>query len=399
MSEQAAQPPMKKIRSCSSSESTAPNAPSASHSLDEATANTLLDAVRRYESEASLRNNDAQAEVAGAKDDVLAAMETLKRAHERLGRVEAVSAEAAKSAKAAYDYRSKWELQLIGKKSAMTASAGEHDDEQKHVSFAVPQHHHLSSSADATQSSASFGTPRKIRRKRIRVSEHGWGVYEGHLDHLGEPHGRGTVTWENGGKYDGEWIDGKANGHGIMNYGNGDKYEGGWKDGCRFGHGTHHFKDGGVYEGNWRNAAPDGTGKMTLKNGSHYEGAWKDGKWHGNGIVRPVNGGEWEGMFHMGKCTVGTLRRPNGELEVGRYDSVNPDDVKEGVWWSIDRQTIWIVEDGQKKEQIDEATARELAFKIGVSLPLELQHQPIEQPTGELPPPQPIKSDEPPSDM
>mmetsp|Transcript_8570 Transcript_8570/g.18537 ORF Transcript_8570/g.18537 Transcript_8570/m.18537 type:complete len:395 (+) Transcript_8570:165-1349(+) len=389
------QPLAKKIRSCSSSESTPVL------TLDEATATTLLDAVRRYEAEATRRNNDAQGEVACAKEDVLTAMETLKRAHERLSRVEAVAAEAAKSCKAAQDYRSKWELQLIGKKSAAAIlNTAENDEEQKHVSFAVPQHHPVTSSADATTSSVSSGQ-RKIRRKRIRVSEHGWGVYEGHLDHLGEPHGRGTVTWENGGKYDGEWVDGKANGHGIMNYGNGDRYEGGWKDGCRFGQGTHHFKDGGVYEGQWRNAAPDGQGKMTLKNGSHYEGAWKDGKWHGPGIVRPVNGGEWEGTFQMGKCTVGTLRRPNGELEIGRYDSVNPDDVKEGVWWSIDRQIIWIVEDGQKKEQINEGKALEMVARIGVPLPIELTQPPVqtqpalqtEQPSEASPLP-PVKSEE-----
>lgn len=372
-------PPAKKIRSCSSSEST-PNL-----SLDEATATTLLDAVRRYAEAATQRNNDAQAEVASAKDEVLAAMDTLKRAHERLGRVEALAAETAKSCRAAQDYRSRWELQLVGKRGggpAAVLSAAENDDEQKHVSFAVPQQHHQHSSAEATTSSVS-SSQRKVRRKRIRVSEHGWGVYEGHLDHLGEPHGRGMVTWENGGKYDGEWVDGKANGRGTMNYGNGDRYEGGWKDGCRFGTGMHHFKDGGVYEGQWRNAAPDGRGKMTLKNGSHYEGAWKDGKWHGHGIVRPVNGGEWEGTFEMGKCTVGTLRRPNGELEIGRYDSVNPDDVKEGVWWSIDRQNIWIVEDGQKKEQIDQVRAFEAVAKIGVPLPVELTQQgpppPIQQ--------------------
>jgi len=367
------QPLAKKIRSCSSSEST-PNL-----SIDETTSATLLDAVRRYEAEATRRNHDARADVASAKEDVLAAMETLKKAHERLGRAESMAAESAKSARTAQEYRSKWELQLIGKKvgaGMAVLSGAENDEEQKHVSFAVPQHHHHVSSTEATSVSSS---QRKVRRKRIRVSEHGWGVYEGLLDSLGEPHGRGTVTWENGGKYDGEWVDGKANGHGTMNYGNGDKYEGGWKDGCRFGQGIHHFKDGGVYEGQWRNAAPDGQGKMTLKNGSHYEGMWKDGKWHGLGIVRPVNGGEWEGTFYMGKCTVGTLRRPNGELEIGRYDSVNPDDVKEGVWWSVDRENIWIVEEGQKKEQIDEDRAMEMVAKIGVSLPLELlrsqQHQ------------------------
>lgn len=394
------QPPTKKIRSCSSSEST-PNV-----SLDEATATTLLDAVRRYEGEAARRHSDAQAEVASAKDDVLAAMETLKRAHEKLGRVEAVAAAAATSGRAAREYRAKWELQLIGKRpgaapsSASLASDHDEEPEQKHVSFAVSPHPPgAATSAGATAGAATTADgPRKHKRKRIRVSEHGWGVYEGLLDHLGEPHGRGTVTWENGGRYDGAWVDGKANGSGVMDYGNGDRYEGGWRDGCRFGRGTHHFKDGGVYEGQWRNAAPDGHGKMTLKNGSHYEGAWKDGKWHGHGIVRPVNGGEWEGTFRMGKCTVGTLRRPNGELEIGRYDSVNPDDVKEGVWWSIDRQHVWIVEGGQKKEQIDQARALQMVAKIGVPLPAELvSPAPPIAPPAQAPPaqaPPPIKSEE-----
>ena len=114
---------------------------------------------------------------------------------------------------------------------------------------------------------------------------------------------------------------------------------------------------------------------------------------HGHGIVRPVNGGEWEGTFHMGKCTVGTLRRPNGELEIGRYDSVNPDDVKEGVWWSIDRQTIWIVEDGQKKEQIDEQRAYEIAQSIDVPYPIEDLASPhIEQQADEAN--SPVKSEE-----
>ena len=284
--------------------------------------------------------------------------------------------EALNSSMAAKEYLAKWEQHYHAKSAGKiimktgASAAEENDEEQKHVSFA-PQHPSAEFGSDSVGSAQ-----RKVRRKRIRVSEHGWGVYEGLLDSQGEPHGRGTVSWENGGKYEGEWVDGKANGLGVMNYGNGDRYEGHWKDGSRFGHGTHQFKDGGVYEGEWRNAAPDGQGKMTLRNGSHYEGSWKDGKWHGPGIVRPVNGGEWEGHFEFGKCTVGTLRRPNGELEIGRYDSVNPDDVKEGVWWSIDRESIWSIEEGQKKEQIDVYQAMEIATKIGVHVPTEVQVPP-----------------------
>ena len=113
-----APPPAKKVRSCSSSEST-PNISSESHStpglsttglssLDETTAAVLIDAARRYEIEASLRYRQSQEEVASAKEEVLAAMETLKRAHERLGKAEAVAADATKSHKAATEFKTKW---------------------------------------------------------------------------------------------------------------------------------------------------------------------------------------------------------------------------------------------------------------------------------------------------
>lgn len=69
---------------------------------------------------------------------------------------------------------------------------------------------------------------------------------------------------------------------------------------------------------------------------------------------------------------IGTLRRPNGELEVGRYDSVNPDD-EESVWWSIDRRSVWIVVDGQKMEQISNEKALEMVVKIGMPLPFEFR--------------------------
>ena len=385
MTDMQEEPTAKKIRSCSSSET--PSSISHTHpSSSSLSASSILDAARRYDFMAHRRYDDATTAVSYAKDEVLACMEALRRAHERLGKAEASAVESAEAVRVAKEYRSVLEVRLLGRGASDRGEGGvtslstsvEDDEDGKHVSFKMPQHdsyHQNALSTKSTSGSVDFSgsIPDVVRRKRIRVSEHGWGAYEGHLDSRGEPHGSGTVTWENGGKYNGDWVDGKANGRGVMNYGNGDRYEGSWRDGHRYGRGLHHFFDGGVYDGEWRNAAPDGLGKMTLKNGSHYEGMWKDGKWHGAGIVRPANGGEWEGTFTMGKCTIGTLRRPNGELEVGRYDSVNPDDVKEGVWWSIDRRSVWIVVDGQKMEQISNEKALEMVVKIGMPLPFEFR--------------------------
>ena len=38
--------------------------------------------------------------------------------------------------------------------------------------------------------------------------------------------GHGTFFWENGGSYDGYWVEGKPHGFGDFNYENGDKYKG-----------------------------------------------------------------------------------------------------------------------------------------------------------------------------
>jgi hypothetical protein len=43
--------------------------------------------------------------------------------------------------------------------------------------------------------------------------------------------GQGTITYSDGGKYVGEWKDGKRNGQGTMTLSDGQKYVGEWKDG------------------------------------------------------------------------------------------------------------------------------------------------------------------------
>jgi len=54
--------------------------------------------------------------------------------------------------------------------------------------------------------------------------------------------GQGTLTYgkgkSEGGKYVGEWKDGKQHGHGTYTYSNGNKYVGEFKDGLSNGQGT-----------------------------------------------------------------------------------------------------------------------------------------------------------------
>ena len=64
--------------------------------------------------------------------------------------------------------------------------------------------------------------------------------------------GQGTSTYPDGGKYEGEWEDGKQHGQGTYTYPNGSKYEGEWKDGRKHGQGTMTYPDGTVQRGTWK---------------------------------------------------------------------------------------------------------------------------------------------------
>ena len=54
-------------------------------------------------------------------------------------------------------------------------------------------------------------------------------VFTGQLDGDGGRHGKGTMVYANGDKYEGEWYCHEKNGKGTMVYANGDKYEGDWQ--------------------------------------------------------------------------------------------------------------------------------------------------------------------------
>ncbi|KAL7553289.1 hypothetical protein ACHAWF_016545 [Thalassiosira exigua] len=275
-------------------------------------------------------------------------------------------------------------------------NAGSWDDERVDITPApetewpsdvpqiLPQLSSLSSQSTPTQSSspptpiASAPVGREIRCEFLcaAASEHGthdnMGYYDGRLDHTGKPLGHGTFRWDNGVAYVGECLDGKPDGHGAIKFPNGEYYDGGWSDGEHSGRGTCRFENGGVYVGDWRDSAPHGRGTMTLPSGIVYSGSWRGGKWHGLGKVTLPDGGAWEGTFRGGKCALGTFRRTNGELEVGRYDGLSPYDIKEGVWWSAGRDEVWTVEGGKKVERIDEDKALEEVAKIGMPLPPDL---------------------------
>ena len=70
------------------------------------------------------------------------------------------------------------------------------------------------------------------------------------IDYVGElvndkPHGKGTITYENGDSYEGEWKEGKKHGQGTFTYSRG-KYVGEFRKGKQFNT-TLYDKDGNIY--------------------------------------------------------------------------------------------------------------------------------------------------------
>ena len=71
------------------------------------------------------------------------------------------------------------------------------------------------------------------------------GKYEGEFRD-GKRHGKGVVIYPNGDKYDGEWEAGKKSGKGVVIYPNGNKYDEEWKDGKRH-KGVETYSNGNKY--------------------------------------------------------------------------------------------------------------------------------------------------------
>src|SRR3990172_1567272 len=99
--------------------------------------------------------------------------------------------------------------------------------------------------------------------------------------------GQGTYIWPNGGKYEGEWKDDKINGKGTLTYADGTKYVGEWNDDKRNGKGTLTFPNGDTYEGEFKDNMLDGKGTYTYADGRKYIGDFKDDKFISGETIKP----------------------------------------------------------------------------------------------------------------
>ena len=151
--------------------------------------------------------------------------------------------------------------------------------------------------------------------------------YIGKRNLLGQRHGKGTFTSDNGDVYVGEWEDDKRNGQGTYTYADGDVYTGNFKDGLSSGYGTCTYADGDKYVGEWKDDSRSGQGTYTSANGNVFVGEFKDGRRHGQGTFTFAFGDVYVGEFKSGKRHGhGTYNYTRGDVYVGEYK----DDLKNG---------------------------------------------------------------------
>jgi len=169
------------------------------------------------------------------------------------------------------------------------------------------------------------------------------GVYVGHFNENGVPHGHGTLTYDDESVYEGEWVHNSLNGRGKMTYSDGDVYEGEWLNNRMHGRGIIMYKDIGVYEGDWQNGLRNGRGTITYYDGHVYEGEWADDKKNGRGEMTYANGDVYEGEWADDKKNGrGEMTYANGDVYEGQWANDKKNgrgemtyangDVYEGQW-------------------------------------------------------------------
>jgi len=183
-------------------------------------------------------------------------------------------------------------------------------------------------------------------------------IYEGSFNVYGERDGTGTMTWDNGDTYTGDFFNGNRHGHGTLQFADGSEYVGGWECNQQHGIGTRRWNNGDIYTGQYRNGKRTGEGKFYFSNGDLYTGLWEDGVMQGFGRYYYSNGQRFEGHFSKGQRRgKGKLQRTDGSLDIGVYC----DDKRfgTGVRWSADRTQAWRMCDGvvKKKITVPEAVA------------------------------------------
>ena len=153
--------------------------------------------------------------------------------------------------------------------------------------------------------------------------------------------GQGTMTYADGDKYVGEWLNDKRTGQGTYTFASGNKYVGEFLNDKRHGYGLEIKTDGTEYLGEWENNVIirqisinnprnecfygdciNGFGVYTWESGHRYEGDYLNGKRSGQGVYLWPSGQKYLGRFQDGNYHgQGSLIYANGSEDIGIWDN------------------------------------------------------------------------------
>ena len=145
-----------------------------------------------------------------------------------------------------------------------------------------------------------IGIQLKGKNGKMRITYDNGDKYDGmFVDNVKE--GKGIYYYNNGDRYEGEFFEDLKDGYGIYYYKNGEKYQGEFKEDKKDGHGIYYYLDGERYEGEFKNGFAEGRGTYYFTDGEKYVGDYKEDKRDGHGIYFYSNGNTYIGGFKNGK--------------------------------------------------------------------------------------------------
>ena len=181
--------------------------------------------------------------------------------------------------------------------------------------------------------------------------------------------GQGILTFADGGRYEGDFKNGKMEGKGKYFHADGDRYEGDWKNGQQDGKGKYFFANGNRYEGDYKNGQRDGKGKYFYANRDHYEGDFKNGQQDGKGKLFYADGDRYEGDYKNGQMEgKGKYFHADGDRYEGDYKNGVEDG--KGKYFHADGDRYEGdykngVEDGKGMYFYADGDCEECVFKMG----------------------------------
>jgi hypothetical protein len=151
-----------------------------------------------------------------------------------------------------------------------------------------------------------------------------------------------THTYPDGGKYVGEWKNGRQHGSGKRVYmPSGCIYDGEWVDDKRHGHGVYTWPHGETYVGEYQNDDRHGSGKYVFASGCIYDGDWVDDEMHGRGVHTWPDGGKYVGEWKNSKRH-GSGKQVFASGNMNHDGDWENDKPKRRRWWWTSRQVKWV---------------------------------------------------------